>query len=964
MATLAEIQAAGDAVLVNLRERKAYTAEIAAKANAIDAASPTAKEDLAAIKAEYDSATEKFRSKQKQLTDTFIRSAEGAGFFNKSQAQAIVDRTTAEMNSIMSGGNPAESALGAKSKEITQTAAVKKESAASDTAESAITDAEKNTTPLENPIPEESPDIVEQQPKPKPTTRLDPPSKNKIAEENKKTASNARPNPMFEYADYTYGLSLHVIPPENYNKLMTQPGYQYMPVTDAGEGTVLIASGGRRNDTNFKRHPSFNEDFYFKDLKFTTIVGLNSRSKNTNTIEAAFTIVEPYGLTLINRLLSMANNIKAKSWMQIPFLLEINFFGNTSLGEPHNKILGQTKYIPIKIIGCKIKVSKDGGEYQISAIPFNHQAYIDSNVRTPAAFEVTAKTVKDFFSSDTNKSGEAENILNVNNAVAERREAINKEATEELKNNNPNSARVDDLKKSSQQLGQAARDSSYLVGSYAAAINSFQKQLTNNNGKKLQQYSETFSFIFPDAIANSNIVFPNKTSLNKIPMPDPTSRQALAEIRSRAGIQTNGFNRTEETFGINAGTTIVDVINQVMRNSDFIRLQITDPTIDVQKVNDQEVQNYANTAEKTINWFRIVPIIKIKDFDLVRDTYSKEIIYTVEIYTFHNTKSPVAPKSLPKNALKEYHYIFTGQNESIIDFSLDFDTMFYTVVTADKTKLEKNTPSPAPEENLTGSAPKQKAETGVQDHMVKNNSIQMDMAASQGGSPDAKGQAVNDLYKTTLSDSKGDMISVRLKIIGDPEFIKQDDVFFNPLNRSSKSIIDKNGSLSFDRGEMHALLTFRTPLDFDQTTGLAKWDGPSSTSVFSGMYRVITVENEFRSGQFTQNLDLVRMFGQEKYDTISGTNTASDTNRKQEIKTIAESKSQNADQDTIDELTFEKGSSNTYTPAAPLQKIKPPPASSVISQSDAEIKELMDLNNNLKNVAPTDINNSENNFFE
>jgi len=850
-------------------------------------------------------------------------------------------------------------------------AKTEKESAAANTASSAVPDAEKNTTPLEEPIPEESPAIVEQPlPQPKSTTSLDPPSKNKIAEENKKRKSSARPNPLFEYADYTYGLSLHVIPPENYNKLMTIPGYQYIPSTDGGVGTVLIASGGRRNDTNFKRHPDFNEDFYFKELKFTTIVGLNSRNKNTNTIEVSFSITEPYGLTLINRFLSMANNIKANSWMQIPFLLEINFFGNTSSGEPHNKIIGQTKYIPIKIIGCKIKVTKDGGEYQISAIPFNHQAYVDSNVRTPAAFEVTAKTVKDFFSSESNKSGEAENILNVNQAVAERREALSKEAAEERKNKKPDSARLDELNKANQQLGQAAQTSSYLVGSYAAAINSFQKQLVSSKGKKLQQHPEIYSFDFDADIAKSDIVFPNKTAINKIPMPDPTSQKALAEIRSRAGIQTTGFNRSEESFGINAGTSIVDVINQVMRNSEYIRSQITDATIDVQKANDNDVQDYANKSKKDINWFKIIPIIKIKDFDLVRDTYSKEIIYSVKKYTFYNTKSSVVKKSLPDSALKEYHYIFTGENDSILDFNLDFDTMFYTVVTADKTKLEKNTTSPSPEENLSGDALKQKPETGVQDQMIKNSSIQMDIAASQGGSPDAKGQAVNDLYKTTLSGSKGDMISVTLKIIGDPEFIKQDDVFFNPINYPTKSdtIIDKNGSLLFDHSEMHVLLTFRTPMDFDSDSGLAKFDGPASTSVFSGMYRVITVENEFRSGQFIQNLNLIRMFGQDKYDTISATNKSSQTNRQPEVKTIADSKKQNnyveADTATKNDLTFEKGQDSKYTPAKSLEKAKLPNKNSVIAQSDLEVKELMELNKNLKNSPIKDINDTATNYFE
>jgi len=976
--SLGEIQSASDAVLDNLRERKAYTAEIAAKANAIDAASPTAKEDLAAIKAEYDSATEKFRSKQKQLTDTFIRLGQaGAGFFNRSQTQAIIDRTNAEMNSIMSGGNPAEPALGAKSKEITQTAAVNKESAASNTAASAVTDAEKNTTPLEEPIPEASPDTQAQSPQPKTVSKVDPPSQNKISEENKKNNSNARPNPLFEYANYTYGLSLHVVPPKIYNNLMTVRGFQYVPMTENGIGTVLIASGGKRNDTNFKRHPDFNEDFYFKELKFTTVVGLSARTKNTNAIDMSFTIVEPYGITLINRLLSMAKNIKTQSWMQIPFLMEINFYGNTSSGEPQNKIIGQTKYIPIKIIGCKVKVNKDGAEYQISAIPFNHQAFIDSNVRTPAAFEVTAKTVGDFFSSDLiDAAGEAAKMSEVNKGVSERRESLIKEADEERKNKNPNSNRLAELEKSQQELGKAASSSNYLVGSYAAAINSFQEQLVSSDGRKLQQYPEKYSFVIDKSIADSAIVFPEKTAVNKINMPDLNSQAALAEIRSKAGIQSSGFDRSKESFGINPGTSIVDVINQVMRNSSYIRNEITDPTIDVQKANDSDIQNLANKTEKKINWFKIIPLVTLKDFDLVRDTYSKEITYYIKKYTFHNTKIPTAAQSVPKAALKEYHYMFTGKNDSIINFDLDFDTMFYTVLTADKAKLESTTTSVSAEENEAGKVPLQKSDVGVQDNVKKYVTNQMDISASAGGSPDAKGQAVNDLYKASLSNSKGDMISVKLKIVGDPEFIKQDDVFFNPGNstvadNNSDNPMDDNGSLVFDNSEMHALLTFRTPMDFDPKTGLAIFDGKANTSVFSGMYRIITIENEFRSGEFIQNLDLIRMFGQDNYDTISATNTSSQANRQSEVSSIADSTDYSSETDSSgslgssdanEDLYWEKGSELANNKPNQIEKIKQKKVD-VVNNISSSRNQVEKLKNDLKN-APSKVINDSANFFE
>ncbi|NBP04099.1 MAG: hypothetical protein EBU90_29200, partial [Proteobacteria bacterium] len=274
----------------------------------------------------------------------------------------------------------------------------------------------------------------------------------------------------------------------------------------------------------------------------------------------------------------------------------------------------------------------------------------------------------------------------------------------------------------------------------------------------------------------------------------------------------------------------------------------------------------------------------------------------------------------------------------------------YTVLTSDNSKLEKTLVLTTPEEDLSGKSKLQKPEVGVQDHAVKFVTGQMDMAASQGTSPDAKSQTVNDFYKASLSDSRGDMINVKLKIIGDPEFIKQDDIFFNPVNTKvdKNATVDKNGSLIFDAAEIHALLTFRSPTDFDPVTGLANFSGPASTSVFSGMYRVITVESEFRNGQFTQNLDLIRLFKQEKYDTVSKVNDTSQANRSDAPKTIPESK-----QDPEDQTAKNAYKIPTKTPKNQNTLVKNPIKVPTRTSIPSDAKKLMD---DLKSAKAVDIN--------
>jgi hypothetical protein len=84
-----------------------------------------------------------------------------------------------------------------------------------------------------------------------------------------------------------------------------------------------------------------------------------------------------------------------------------------------------------------------------------------------------------------------------------------------------------------------------------------------------------------------------------------------------------------------------------------------------------------------------------------------------------------------------------------------------------------------------------------------------------------------------------------------------------------------------DNGEVYVNLTFRTPVDIDETTGLMQFKnknilGPTQTSLFSGLYRVMTITNEFRNGMFTQLLNLIRLPRQDKLDYANNKPPTSD----------------------------------------------------------------------------------------
>jgi len=689
-----------------------------------------------------------------------------------------------------------------------------------------------------------------------------------------KSGIKPRDNPLFEYADYTYGLSFHVIPPDKYNDLVTKPGYIYKN----NDKTVLIASAGRRDSVDFQRNARFNEDFYFENLVFKTVVGMNSRSRNSNAVEINFTLVEPYGVTLINRLLFVTQDIGAKSWMQIPFLLQIDFFGNDTLGNLMHPIKNQSKYLPVKLIGCKVKVSSKGTEYQLQAVPYSHQAFSETTASTPAFLEVRAKTVGEFFSS-TGSAGEADSITKVQSLVSERVESSMREAAEQRKAE-PKGTRSAETETQAKALSKDGVNTSYVVGSYTAAMNSYQRQLKEN---KHREFPEIYEFVFDPEIASSEIVIPAKTSASRTPMATANSASGIAAIRAQAGLPTAPVEPGIETFTINAGTNVLEVINMVMRSSEYIRRQVKDPAVDPQTAADK--------SNKPIDWYRIIPVIEIKQFDTKLDKYSKKTTYYVKKYTYYNSKFRDVPTSQPDFYCKEYNYMYTGKNQSIISFDIDFDTMFYTAITADRAKIQESTVQKQPKQDETDDAVAADKPVNVQNKVVVPVSGQADMV--NAASPDSKGVLINDFSKSMLSSSRGDMINIKLKIIGDPELIKQDDVFFNPVNnpdqRSDLAVDPKSGSVIYDAGEVFALVQFKTPVDFNPKSGLMEW-GQVETSVFSGMYKIITVDNEFSNGVFTQTLEMIRLFDQPDYDSLAGSKIKKVDNRAPDVTTVAEAK--------------------------------------------------------------------------
>ena len=344
------------------------------------------------------------------------------------------------------------------------------------------------------------------------------------------TATNSTnspvPNPLHGYASYTYGISLHALSPLDYNNLITTPKNKKFTVT-------LISSASRYQSS---RPPEFKDDFFFDSLVLRTIIGLNSTTKATNAIDLEFTILEPYGMTLMDRLVNMSTGILGvKNYLEIPYVLEINFFGQDETGSM-SKALPYTKLIPIKIINLQIRTGVKGSEYSIKAVPFNHQAMFESVQATKANFQVTAKTVGDFFKSSSG-SGTSVSDSNRNSPVPDQqRQPAAVTPSSSVRNVQGSTAGSGNT---NQTLNAATDSTTIVTPSYTAAYNSWNSQ---RKDQSTTQLSDVIEFDIDPDIAAAKITISDKTPLARTPFGDTTTNSGKVN-----GLRANSPRLTANT---------------------------------------------------------------------------------------------------------------------------------------------------------------------------------------------------------------------------------------------------------------------------------------------------------------------------------------------------------------------------------------------------------------------------------
>ena len=665
----------------------------------------------------------------------------------------------------------------------------------------------------------------------------------KVAVDPKKVSSAAAKklpaltrNPMEDFATSTILWTLAALTPAQFNN---PASYRNSPQELQN---VVFSSGGRFD--NQRVNTLFGAPEYFiNNFVMNSIIGANEKTGNSNAIKFSFDIVEPQSMgLLLQSMQAAAINAGYLSYLDnCPYVLRMDIQGFDELGVAISSI--KPKFFVLKLVSMKFTVTEAGSNYKVEGIPYNHQAFSD-------AINVTYNDLK--IAGDSKSLGVVAEVLQTS---ADGLTAV--------------------LNRNEQKLKAEQKITETDV--YVIQFPKTSSDWYSSGGNKEQRKSAT---VDPNAaptaivIGGATKVIPQALlPMNEIGISDLGFDQLKggANIFKRAGDtidEKTGLVKREgmtidpklRAFQFGQGQSLTAIINQVVLSSKYAYSAINDKV----------------TPEGFIKWFKLDAQIELLELDTLTGDFAKKITYRVVPYYIHQSifsnvnAAPVGYHELMKSVVKEYQYIYTGQNVDVMRFDIDINNLFFTGANPssekDASKTSNNDQTSAEVLNPTtgtgkGQAPaSQAAQLGRA--RPKRDPRLLKGYKGGSGSKSVEQNVAETMQQAFLSGNSADLISVNLEIMGDPYWLVDSGIanYFADAP-SPTSQITNDGTMNYESGNVYIYLTFKTPADINETEGLYDFSKEGKESPFGGIYRVVACENTFADGQWKQKLKCLRMPG-------------------------------------------------------------------------------------------------------
>jgi len=690
-----------------------------------------------------------------------------------------------------------------------------------------------------------------------------------------------RPNLLDRFNNYTYVASVYLMSPSDYTTFLRSEkrsvnGYNLLfqsggaPANVGGFKGVKgannqanaqdAAAGGLgsgvlgttvpgANDADAGRNPAFPQDFYIDSISLTTLA-TGTTSSAHSAAEFKMTVIEPMNISLLDRLYEAVQDHNPKgangavNYVSAQYLLVIRFYGydeqgnmvrvgaideKTGLTDPNAAI---EKFIPFIIRNINWSIGKSAVSYEFDCAPVPTTIPLSSDRGTvPYDIELTNQTVGQVL-------GGIPAITNNSATTNPGAPTTTKGVNQEFDSNGSDSWDASPPAKAD----AAKNPSGTLSGGLMQALTEFRKNLTQQtkggDPPVFEQYDEFAIEFIGEAkqlIENATVVLPSDKDAKSTAMGETPTTNANA-----ANPNANSKDTKSKSFKIVAGQPIIQVLEQIIRQSSFIYNQ---QVVKLNADNTVEATDDTGNNSKQVNWFNITFKVEPKTTpDLLRNDYAYKITYYVSIFPINKYESKYFPVAGWPGVHKSYPWWFTGQNTAIIDYQETFNQAYQNLVSGTGNK-DSN------QEIRRRTLAQSQREIAI-------NSWGPRSTESAQGARDREYEAAANLAGSLYEPDA--LVNAQMRIIGDPAWIMQGSIanginIKNLLPGTSTGFLP-DGTINFDYSQVFFEVNWNQPSDYDINTGVANPITNKGQVALSRVYIAKEVLSEFKQGKFEQTI--------------------------------------------------------------------------------------------------------------
>lgn len=585
-------------------------------------------------------------------------------------------------------------------------------------------------------------------------------------------------------------------------------------------------------------------DMFIDKLEVTSQFAFNSNAGLTLGNNFNFTVVEPYSINgFIEALHAAAVATGYPNYSKAVFLLTVKFFGYPDVGDTPmpEEIPYSTRHFPITLTNLQMEVTERGTVYRCSATASTDMTLADSTNTLKKAISFEGKTVQEALAGPIPRP---ENYDGSN--FVDRLNEMQKEAAQDRANN-------------------------IIFDKYEIWFPEVDKETGELDFTTINKIGKT-------ALANPVVIGKNGGFEDPQTTTNPTNYQNQC---SKAEIESNiRFDPTTKNYQLQFpdNTRIHEIITNTVRDSEYVNnllKSLKEPNV---------IDEYG-----FIDYFIIRTEIKSSK-ELNPETQKPRMTfrYIVTPYKIHISALSLSqpalfdPSKYKTAFIREYNYMYTGQNIDVLNFKLNFDYMFHQSTPYMTNNDIVPSSSGAGTENSVNVT---KNNSATADDLSKNQTppvvslpSSVNLLPSDGpGAPRSDdpyrnlSRAVHLAFLNT--GSPGQATEGELEIIGDPLYVTTGGIG-NYQPKSNGVGFTDQGEANLMSGQVYIRVNFRNPIDI----GTAKEGGlyifDENLVPFSGIYAINRIHSSFNEGVFKQRIIIVRQPGQVENKKIKTTNFA------------------------------------------------------------------------------------------